>query len=319
MLTIQAVFHTLRARLGAALAPTLLAATLAGAAHAGTPATPQPDYREWSALLRRYVVVVAKKDAPYDTRFDYEQLYVDENIFGHGVSARLSAIRAALLAVPPGQMNARDYAAWTLNLYDFLVIERATLKLIVPNRKFLRFKSVDEMNFGVGHFFDAPAVNLGGRDYSIAEFERRFVYGDTTSEMIQPRQKPGDPRWALALCRGMIGGPPVLPWAFSGDSLDAQLDRAARISLALPRFLRADAATNSLQVSDYFAASRAELGGDLSGIRPLVARLGPAAARRIARDPKCSMAPATMPVNRLLDQYERPKALAPGADGKTKS
>jgi hypothetical protein len=31
------------------------------------------------------------------------------------------------------------------------------------------------------------------------------------------------------------------------------------------------------------------------------------------------MAPVTMPVDRLLDQYDRPKAAAPATDPKTKS
>jgi hypothetical protein len=321
MPTLSRIPRTLLGRIGATVVFVALALAGAGAAHAASPAaaTPRPDYREYNAFLKRYVVVVSKKDEPFDTRFDYEQLYVDENIYGHGTSERLGAIRASLLAVPSAQMSAKDRQAWALNLYDFLVLERATLKLIVPNRKYLRFKSVDEMNFGEGHFFDAPVVKLGSHDYSIAEFERRFVYGDTASEMTEGRQRAGDPRWCMALCRGMKGGPPVLPWAFSGDSLDAQLDRAARITLALPRFLRADAATKSLQISDYFAQARADLGGDLSGIKALVARLGPPAARTVAHDSKCVMAPVTMPVDRLLDQFERPKAAAPAADPKTKS
>ena len=93
---------------------------------------------------------IAEKGEPFDTRFDYEQLYVDEGIFGRGVSSKLSAIRDAMLAVPPDQMSEKDRTAWKLNLYEFLVLEQATLHLIVPNRKYLRFDSVDEMNFSVG-------------------------------------------------------------------------------------------------------------------------------------------------------------------------
>ena len=288
------------------------------AAASSVPATARPDYSAWSALLQKYVVVVSSKGEPYDTRFDYEQLYVDEGIFGRGVSSRLSAIRHAMLAVPPDQMSEKDRTAWKLNLYEFLVLEQATLHLIVPNRKYLRFDSVDEMNFSVGGFFDSPVVNLGGRDYSIAEYERRVLYADTTTELSESRKCSGDPRWALALSRGIRGGPPVLPWAFSGDSLDAQLDRAARIALALPRFVKVDVAAKAIALSEYFAASRADYGGDLSGVRLVLAKLGPPAARSVAKDANGVIQPTTMPVDRKLDQYPRPKQAAPVAE-KSKS
>ena len=44
----------------------------------------------------------------------------------------------------------------------------------MPNRRFLRYRSVNEMLTPDGKFFEAKVVTLGGQQYSIADFERAF-------------------------------------------------------------------------------------------------------------------------------------------------
>ena len=293
------------------LLPLLATALLVPALALAAPQGPTVDTSGLSDLLRRYTVVVSRPGEPYDTRFDYEQLYVDERIYGHNESRTLSGIRDQLLSVDPADMSPADRTAWALNLYRFMVIERITLHLLVPNRKFLRYQSVDQMAYGEGRFFDAPVLTLDGRTYSLDAFERRMVYGDTATDLMEPRARAGDPRLMFALSRGIAGGPPPLPWVFSGDSLSAQLDRATRIALALPRIARADESTRSLRFSEYVWPFRADYGGALTGLKPLAAKLGSGAIRSIARDAKGSVQTFTMPVDRQLDQVIRPKPVAP--------
>lgn len=297
------------------LAPLLLLALLLVPAlvSAAAPKGPRPDYSTLRDVLRRYTVTISGKGEPLETRFDYEQFYVDEKIYGVGVSPTLKRIREDLLAVAPSAMTPAERTAWALNMHRFLVLERITLHLLVPNRKYLRYSSIDEMNYGEGRFLEAPVLTVDGHTYSIAEFERRVIYGDTATTMLEARARAGDPRIALALTRGTTGEPPPLPWVFTGDSLEAQLDRAARITLALPRFVKADEKSRTIQLSNYFFENRADYNGSLDGVRPLLAKLGSGAVKTVAKDAKCVISPVTMPVTRKLDQYERPKQMAPEA------
>jgi len=167
---------------------------------AAVPARAQaPDYSGWQSLLDRYVVRLEGKNQPADTRFDYEQLYVDEGIWTKKRSERLERVHAQLFSVSPSALDDRARLAWAINAYNFLVIERATLLLLVPRRQFQRYDAVTQMSSADGSFFEAHVAQVDGRHYSMAEFERRFVYGDSTP-MVEPRRAPGDRAQAGAQC-----------------------------------------------------------------------------------------------------------------------
>jgi hypothetical protein len=274
--------------------------------------SPAPDYHDYQALLNQYVTRLGGKGAPADTRFDYEQLYVDEKIWSRHFSDRLSRIHGELLSVKPADLAPADRTAWALNTYNFLVIERATLNLLVPQHRFQRYKTPDDMSTPEGPFFTPTFIPLEGRTLSLDQFERRYVFDDTTA-VLQMRTRPADPRRCLAVCAGKLGWPPLPPRAFRGDSLEAQLDQAARTTLALPRFVTYAPRNGTLRLSDYLARHRVDFGGTVPGIIAFVERYGPNEVRKGIRKFAITEVGLFMQIDATLNQKERPKQAAPTA------
>src|SRR5262249_43511488 len=144
----------------------------------------EPDYTGWADLLHGYVRILAPAGGPWDSRFDYEKLYIDEKIWTLHSSETLGRVHTQLLSVSPAEMTPAERTAWAINAYNFLVIERLTLHLLVPGRKFMRYDSPKQVNTFEGQFFVAPVATVGGTTYSLGGFERRFVYGDTSANPV---------------------------------------------------------------------------------------------------------------------------------------
>ena len=182
----------------------------------------EPDYSGWESLLKSYLKITSPKSGSWDSRFDYEQLYVDEKIWTLHRSETLDRIHTQLLAVAPAGMTPAERTAWAINAYNFLVIERLTLHLLVPGRKFMRYDSPKQVNNEQGTFFAAEVAKLDGQAYSLTGFERRFVYGDTSADPMAdglvPREHGGDPRLLCALSKGARCTGPLQPRAFRADS-----------------------------------------------------------------------------------------------------
>lgn len=265
-----------------------------------------PEFTLWQDLLTRYARQVSGKGQPIDTRFDYEQLYVDEKIWATRESPTLAAIRAQMFAVPPRSMSTPDRRAWAINAYNFLVVERATFKLLVPGRRFLRYRSVNEMYYSDGSFFEAKAVTIGEQSYTINEFERAFIQEDPVMQP-EPRSRAADPRLAFATCPGAVGGPTLWLRAFRGDSLEAQLDQVTRNALASPRWIRVSARKDDLEASDALFARRIDMGGDAAGIIRFVEKYGSKDAQSVIRRYKLTAPPRYMAFDWKLNQVERPK------------
>jgi len=278
----------------------------------------EPDYTDWGALLQRYTRVLAPKSGPGDTRFDYEQLYVDEKIWTLHRSETLDHIHTQLLSVSPADMTPAERTAWAINAYNFLAIERMTLHLLVPGRKFMRYDSPKQVNTDDGGFFAAPVATVAGQPYSLTGFERRFVYGDTSADPqadgLTPREHAGDPRLLFALCRAALCTGPLQPRPFRADSLERQLDHAARVGLALPTWLRPDRAAGQLAASNRFFEERADFGGvDLPRLVPFIVAHGPLAARLVIREKHLKKPTIFFEPNWKLNQLDRPKQKPPGA------
>jgi len=313
--------HRLRS-LGALLALTLLAGVVLSAA---TPArAEEPDYSGWSDLLKRYIKVLHGAPAgggsgkSWDSRFDYEQLFIDEGIWTKRRADGLAMLHTQLLNVSPSDMTPAERTAWAINTYNFLVIERMTLYLLVPGRKFMRYDSPKQVNRNDGTFFAANVANIGGKDYSLRGFERWFVYGDTTADPsddnLLPREQAGDPRLAFALCKGMIGTGPLLPWVYRADSLEKQLDRATRMALALPTYVLADAKTGELAATNRFFEERADYGGnELPGVLPFLKKYGSRATRELITTRKLTRVARYFEPDSKLNQFNHPAPKLPGA------
>jgi len=301
----------------AAAAAATLAPALAAASSEAAPAAVRPDFSGYQRLLDRYVLVTSKKGEPFDTRVDYEQLFVDDRVWTLKRSERLDQVRAQLLATPPSQLSGADRRAWLINMHNFLVIERITLQLLVPLAQFTRVTSVDDINRSDGSFFDGPRLELEGRSFSIARFERELIHGDT-GDKWEPRTTVSDPRLMFALTHGLAGGPPVLPWAFHGDSLEAQLDRAVRLGTALPRLVNVSVKPLRFELSNLFFDHRMDFGG-LEQVRDWLARHAARDVRRAIDKLPPGATPMYVQVDRGLNQVGRIRPATTPADSLRRS
>ncbi len=311
-----------RTRPAGFFAPVLLAAFVLAAAtlaaHAARAA--EPDYTGYSDLLSRYLRVLGSKGQPWDSRFDYEQLYIDEKIWSTRRAEGLATIHTQLLSVTPASMTPRERTAWALNAYNLLVIERMTLHLLVPGRRFMRYDSPLQANNEQGRFFGATVATLKGRGYSLTGFERRFVYGDTATDShadgLMPREHGGDPRLQFALAKASLCSGLLFPWVYRADSLEAQLDRAARLALALPRWIRLDAATGTFMASNRFFEERADFGGpDMSGLMPFLLKHGSPALKKTIQSRKLTRPSMFFEPDWKLNQFDHPAPKLPGLAG----
>jgi hypothetical protein len=269
-----------------------------------------PDLHGYQSLLDRYVRRIGARGEPFDTRFDYEQLYVDENIWKLQRSERLEQLHAQLLAATPSAMTPAERLAWGINTYNFLVIERITVNLLVPKHGFQRYKAVDQINALSSGFFTGRLAVVEGRSYTLDSFQRRFVFGDSSASH-GPRALLADPRVLFATNPGRIGAPPLMPRAYRADSLDHQLDEAVRVTLALPRFVTVQANPTLLLVSDWLARNRADLGGSEEALLAFVQKNAPRAVRDGIRKAKLTKVSRYVAANPLLNQMDHPKIIMP--------
>ena len=213
-------------------------------------------------------------------------------------------------------MTPSERLAWGINTFNFLVIERITVSLLVPGRGFHRYKSVDQIVAPGGGFFTGRVAVVEGRNYTLEGFQRNFVFGDTTTGS-GPRTPVQDPRVLFATNPGRIGAPPIMPRAFRADSLDRQLDEAMRTTLALPRFVTVQVNPPLLFVSDWLGRNRADFGGTVPAMLDFVQKHAPHAVRDGIRKAKLTGVSRFLDANPLLNQKDHPKVImqpAPGGD-----
>ena len=266
--------RTRRSNLGhapAALATAAVAAlllTLAGSAAAGTakraaPAAasaragrPTVDFSLYQELLNQHLWTTSDSGAPIETRFNYEKYY-DER----GRGERAFHIRRQFLAVDPARLDAKSRAAWAINFYNYLVLEQVTDYLLIASKKRQRYLSVQDIHPEGDDFFKHALVRIDTTSYSLDGFEHHFLFADFDRKPGSPRPADLDPRIHFALVCGAIGCPPLQPRAYRPDSLNLQLDRAVRQTLAHPHHVRRVPGTNAVQLSAIFYWYLSDFGG----------------------------------------------------------
>jgi hypothetical protein len=131
---------------------------------------------------------------------------------------------------------------------------------------------------------------------------------------MMPREAGGDPRLQFALCKAALCTGLITPWVFRADSLEAQLDRATRLALALPRWIRLDEATGTFTASNRFFDERADLGGpEMTGLMPLLARHGPPKLQKLIKSKKVTRPAMFFEPDWKLNQFDHPAPPLPGA------
>ena len=275
--------------MGAALAAPLRGATPGGATRSsGAPSPrahassrPPASFPLYQRLLDGYLHVISRPGEPLATGVDYAALHAPAG------AALLAAVRTELLGVTPSRLDARARLAWAINTYNALVIEQiarvfdsglaADVAASTP-RSSTR-SGVLALTRGEQTFFEFPVVTIEARDYSLNAFETHFVFADVDRASGGASPPSLDPRAHFALVCGARGCPPLQPRAFTPDSLDTQLDAAARAALASPSHLRLDPASGRLEASEIFSWYAADFGG-ASGAFAFLRRYAPDAARR---------------------------------------
>ena len=248
----------------------LLLVTAAGAFAAAAPAaktakkpvarrmarpTP-PEWPLYQQLLDDHLWTTSEPGEPLETRFNYEKFY-DEP----GRAERCARIRSQFLSVDPRKLDAKHRLAWAIDFYNFMVIDQITDHLLIPGKVRQRWTTVQDVKLDGEDLFKHPLVRIDTTAYSLDEFEHHFIFADYDRQSGQPPPKSLDPRVHFALVQGAVGSPPLQQRAYRSDSLDLQLDRAVRASLASPRHWNPVVGVHAVQISRIFFRYAADFGG----------------------------------------------------------
>jgi hypothetical protein len=217
--------------LTALLTASLLVFICAGTASAESNA----DDAIYASLLKKHVA---------DGRVDYKGFKTDE--------AQLDQYLRQLSRTNPDQLDRAGQMAFYINLYN-----AATIKLILT--AYPGIKSIKDL----GSLFRSPwkkkFIALNGQTISLDHIEH---------EILRPRFK--DPRVHFAINCASQSCPPLLDEPYSGNTLDAQLDRVAANFINNPRSTYIQGRT--LYVSSIFKWFSEDFGDDIKGFVSKYAR-----------------------------------------------
>jgi hypothetical protein len=236
---------------GTIYATCFLALTLCGAARAQeaadifrTPAIGSSltvDHSIWDRLLKTYV----KPNVDGLNRVDYAA-------FKSGGEAELKQYIEQLETVDPQTLDRAEQFAFLANLYNAKTIEIVLDKYPV--------KSIKDISLGGGLFatftggpWKAKVLKVMGVDLSLDDIEHG---------VLRPLFK--DPRAHYSVNCASVGCPNLQRQAFTGASLDAQLDAAAKAYINHPR--GASLIQGKLVVSSIYEWFKADFGGSDQGV-----------------------------------------------------
>ncbi len=196
------------------------------------------DHGIWADLLGRYVTV----DPDGVNRFDYAEVGVTEQ-------AALRAYIEGLTALPISAYGRAEQLAYWINLYNALTV-RVVLDAYPVD-------SIRDIDISPGLFADGPwgrkLVRIEGEDLSLNDIEHRI---------LRPIWR--DPRIHYAVNCAAIGCPNLPATAFTGETVDARLEQAARDYVNHPRGSRV--AGGRLLVSSIYVWFQEDFGGDDRGV-----------------------------------------------------
>ncbi len=182
----------------------------------------------YASLLRKYVA---------GGRVDYKGFQTDE--------ARLDQYLVQLGRVTPDRLERNDRMAFYINLYN-----AATIKLILT--AYPDIKSIKDL----GSLFRSPwkkkFITLNGQTISLDHIEH---------DILRPRFK--DPRVHFAINCASKSCPPLLDEPYAGDTLNAQLEKAATNFINDPHSTYVK--DGALYVSSIFKWFGKDFGNDIEG------------------------------------------------------
>lgn len=199
------------------------------------------DHSAWTALLKAYV----KTGSDGLNRVDYARLKAEK-------SDALKAYVAALSASDPSGLDKAEQFAFWANLYN-----AKTVQIVVDRYP---VKSIKDISLGGGLLaalsggpWKAKVLKVNGVELSLDDIEHAI---------LRPYFK--DPRAHYAVNCASVGCPNLMKEAFTGASLDAQLDRGAKAYVNSPRGFRV--ANGTVKASSIYKWFVADFGGDEKGV-----------------------------------------------------
>lgn len=174
----------------------------------------QPDHKQFSAMLKKYVVNGA----------------VDYRAFG--ADKRLDEYLALLTKTTPASIKStNDRLAFWINAYNAF-----TIKLITKNPA---VKSIRDIRQGDTGPWDIVWIDVGGKKYSLNHIEHEII-----------RKEFDEPRIHMALVCAAVSCPPLRSEAYTGSKLDAQLAANSKAFAQDPAKNRFDKTTKTLYMSE---------------------------------------------------------------------
>ncbi|MDX2275557.1 MAG: DUF547 domain-containing protein [Hyphomonadaceae bacterium] len=167
--------------------------------------------------------------------------------------ARLNAVIDALAAQRPSAMSRPVAFAYWANLYNAI-----TLKVVLDRYPIDSIRDIRSE----GVLFDPQALIGPWRARRVSVEGRRMSLDDIEHDTLRPLVR--DPRVHYAVNCASIGCPNIQPRAWSADSLERDLDAAARAFVNHPRGARI--VSSSLRVSSIYEWFKADFGGNDVGV-----------------------------------------------------
>lgn len=204
------------------------------------------DHGVWNSLLGTYV----KSAANSVNRIDYAAFKSK----GH---AALKRYITHLEAVDPATLDRAEQIAFWVNLYNAktidIVLDHYPVKSIREISLETSLIGLLKKSVGVGGPWQAQVVEVGGRMLSLDNIEH---------DILRPVYK--DPRIHYAVNCASYGCPNLQASAFTGATLDRQLDEGARAFVNHPRGLRVDG--GQVKASSIYDWFQSDFGGSAAGV-----------------------------------------------------
>ena len=224
------------------------------------PAAGQDDdlHAPWDAILQAYLS--APPGEVY--RFDYAALRADASD-----RAALESYIAALERAEPSSMSRDEAFAYWANLYNAV-----TVRLIVEEAPDNSIRQIRPRLWSIGPW-GVDRVTVGGEALSLDNIEHDIMRPQFEAAMVH-----------YAVNCASIGCPNLKPTAWRADTLEADLDAAARAYVNHPRGV--SVTEDGLVVSRIYRWFKEDFGGDERGvINHLLAFAEPELAGRIEANP----------------------------------
>lgn len=201
----------------------------------------KPDHAPWARLLEAHL---EQGEGGASNRFGYGALKAN----GEDRAALRSYI-ASLEATDPDVLSRDEAFAFWVNLYNALTVE-----VVIDHYP---VASIRDIAISPGLFSTGPwgkkLVTVAGRELSLDDIEHGILRPDF-----------GDSRVHYAVNCASVGCPDLASRPYTGDELDAMLDRAARAYVNSPRGARVE--NGRLTASSIFKWYMKDFGGTEEGV-----------------------------------------------------